>query len=658
MDTATIRATVVDAAMPASAEARAALTGLASFCAVTHTLAHSGDAGDAILVGWEGPRTLDTVRRLAEEGPYAVIIVIADADSETAATTALVEGADEVLVDQDLSAIRLWRAIRNGLLRRKRSPDAGHRRVLDELERLIDRRTYELTTEIEERRAVELALLESEQRFRDFVTASSDWIWETDSAHRFTSVGGRVREVLGVDPGTLIGKTREEISAPVSDIEKLLRHREDLRARRPFRDYEYKYVTPDGRTLFLRTSGKPIHGADGTFLGYRGTATNSTAEILAEQRATEAQRQLYDAIESISEGFVLHDANGHLVLCNSKFKELYARLADVLVPGTPFATIARLGVERGQYMNLDCAPQEYVRRRLKQRAGPGCVFVQHLSDGRWVRVSERRTGDGGTVSIRTDITALRETEEKLLAAKEEAERANRTKSDFLANMSHELRTPLNAIMGFTETMCLEIFGPIGIDHYREYVNDIHVSATHLLGLINDLLDISKIEAGKFELYCERTAPATLLDGCIQLMRERAEAGGLVLTERIPACLPDIVADERRLKQVVLNLLANAIKFTPSGGSVTVEATVGGDGDFTITVNDTGIGMAQEDIPLALTAFGQVRSSYTRSQSGTGLGLPLSKRLIEMHGGSLSLDSVIGQGTTVTIWLPPERLVAI
>jgi len=181
-----------------------------------------------------------------------------------------------------------------------------------------------------------------------------------------------------------------------------------------------------GRLLYLRISGKPVFTEEGRFNGYRGTASNVTTEVQAEQRALKARRQLMDAIKSISEGFVLHDPEGRLVLSNSKFRAIYGRISDVLVPGTPFATIARLGVERGQYLDLECGSQEYVRRRLKQRASAGCSFVQHLIGDRWVQVNERRTGDGGVVSIRTDITELRRAEEALRAAKEDAERANRT----------------------------------------------------------------------------------------------------------------------------------------------------------------------------------------------------------------------------------------
>lgn len=653
MSSSEVGVLVVGGAIFQDANLAAVLSSLPDFPCRVLTVSRVGDAiellgdtpCDVVLVGWD---SIEAMGRLAKAAPAAAILVIARADQENTALQSLTHGADGILFLDEIGGTRLRRAIRTALARRQSAPRHA-----------LPRLSPELISEIEKRQATEAALTESEQRFRDFVTASSDWIWEMGPDLRFTEFGGRLHEALGLDPSDLIGKTWADIATPGDNPEVFAAHMDNLRARRPFRDFQCRYGAPQARALYLRTSGKPVHSPDGVFMGYRGTATNSTAEVMAEHRAQSAQIQLYDAIESISEGFILHDAEGRLVLCNSKFKNMYSLIADSLTPGISFASIARLGVERGQYMDLGCGSQEYVRRRLKQRVSTGSVFVQHLLGDRWIQVSERRTGDGGTVSIRTDITALRKAEEELRAAKEDAERANRTKSDFLANMSHELRTPLNAIMGFAETMHLEIFGPLGGDRYREYINDIHVSASHLLGLINDLLDIAKIESGTSELFCEQLAPRPLLESCVQLMREEAETANLSLSVQFDEDLPNVVVDERRIKQVVLNLLANAIKFTPKGGSVIV-ATHGDDpenplGGLVITVSDTGIGIAPEDIPTALTAFGQVHSTYTRTNVGTGLGLPLSRRLIEMHGGSLSLDSTVGKGTTVTIRLPPERV---
>jgi signal transduction histidine kinase len=247
----------------------------------------------------------------------------------------------------------------------------------------------------------------------------------------------------------------------------------------------------------------------------------------------------------------------------------------------------------------------------------------------------------------------REAERALTAAKESAEIASRAKSEFLANMSHELRTPLNAVIGFSEIIGQEILGPAGRPEYVDYARDIHASSMHLLQIINDILDVSKIEAGMMSVYPSRVDPPAVVHGCCRIVRPRARDAQVELATEVTEATPFITADERMLKQIVLNLLSNAIKFTPEGGRVTIR-TERGDGDWlVIAVTDTGIGIAPEDIEKVLRPFGQVESSLARRFAGTGLGLPLSKGLVELHGGMLSIASAPGTGTTVTVRLPPQ-----
>ena len=243
----------------------------------------------------------------------------------------------------------------------------------------------------------------------------------------------------------------------------------------------------------------------------------------------------------------------------------------------------------------------------------------------------------------------------LRAAKEEAELANRAKSAFLANMSHELRTPLNAIIGFSEMIREETFGPVGSPKYLEYVKDINESGEHLLGLINDILDLSKIEAGKTEVHEEDVDVARVVRSCLTLVTEQAESGGVEIECDILATLPALRADERQLKQILVNLLTNAIKFTPSGGKVTLGIWSRAQSGYVFQVIDTGIGIAIEDIPKALAPFQQIDSGLNRKHEGSGLGLPLAKSLVEIHGGSLDLQSKVGVGTTVTVRFPAERI---
>jgi PAS domain S-box-containing protein len=248
-----------------------------------------------------------------------------------------------------------------------------------------------------------------------------------------------------------------------------------------------------------------------------------------------------------------------------------------------------------------------------------------------------------------DVTEMRRGEWNLRHAKESADEANRAKSEFLANVSHELRTPLNAIIGFSEVMLQEVFGPLGSDRYRDYAGDIRQSGGHLLGVINDLLDYSKLEAGHLELHLERVDLSACIEKCLRIMRERAEAENVTLVSEKNAPSVAIEADERKLMQILFNLVGNAIKFTPSGGLVTVKVENFPDA-VEVSVTDTGIGMTKSEIDVALSPFGQVDSAMNRRHAGTGLGLPLSKALAEQHGGTLAINSKPGVGTTVTLRL--------
>lgn len=261
----------------------------------------------------------------------------------------------------------------------------------------------------------------------------------------------------------------------------------------------------------------------------------------------------------------------------------------------------------------------------------------------------------GIGAIGTDITERKRAEAELLATKVKAELDNQSKSQFLANMSHELRTPLNAIIGFSEMMATETLGPIGNDKYSDYINDINAAGQHLLGLINDILDLSKIEAGEEEMHETTLSIPDAITACEKLIRERAQKGGVTIEHQIADDIPMVRADDRKLRQILLNILSNAIKFTSSGGTLTVRAWSDVKSGCVIQIVDTGIGMSPEEIPKALTSFGQVDNAMNRRFEGTGLGLPLTKKLVEMHAGSLDLQSEKNVGTTVTVRLPKSRL---
>ncbi|UEM03257.1 PAS-domain containing protein [Skermanella rosea] len=369
-------------------------------------------------------------------------------------------------------------------------------------------------------------------------------------------------------------------------------------------------------------------------------------EIEASLRRTE--QRLTDAIESMSDGLVLLDADQRFVMCNSRYREFYPELASRLTRGTPVSAIIGPGAREADL----CEHGTTTDTALVQVVESGQISPDAecwLATGRWIRISDRHTGDGGLVGIRTDITSLKLNEEALRKASGRAESASLAKSQFLAHMSHELRSPLNVIIGFAEMIESRIFGSLGSPKYEEYIRDIRESGQHLLALINDILDLSKIEADKYVLNPEPMAVPDLIRTCQRAFRLRAEEVGVRL-EYSGGELPRITADERAIKQVLINLLSNAIKFTPPGGTITLQAAVEGP-TVMISVADTGEGIPAADLPRIGQPFERSVKPDGIQRDGTGLGLALSRRLVELHRGSLEISSQEGIGTQVTMRLP-------
>ncbi len=381
------------------------------------------------------------------------------------------------------------------------------------------------------------------------------------------------------------------------------------------------------------------------------------SEAVLERLSREIEQksgQLELALANMSQGLVMYDADHRMMLCNRRYLDLYNLDPARVRPGLSLKEVMEISVGQGNYRPEQA--QRVIEDRLAVAASrEPRVLRQFLKNGRIIEVVHRPLPSGGFVATYTDITEQEHATRELLAAKEQAEIASRAKSDFLANMSHELRTPLNAIIGFSQIITEQMFGPIGNARYREYAGDILYSSQHLLQIINDILDMAKIEAGRVELNEAPVDVHAVASASLRLVRERAETAGLALELDVPEQLPLLLADERLLKQVLLNLLSNAIKFTPRGGKVAVTGGVDNDGAWMLSVRDTGIGIAPDDIPKALAPFGQIDGSYTRTRGGTGLGLPIVRALVELHGGTFSLDSAVGRGTTAVVRFPGERV---
>jgi len=403
----------------------------------------------------------------------------------------------------------------------------------------------------------------------------------------------------------------------------------------------------------VRESGKLAN----IFATLRGTECGVHARLSADEAelARRAERQMRRVVEGSRQGIIVR-SNEELLFMNDGFaqllgyadaKELLRRdpstLNDSIHPDDRAMVVKRI---TDRMAGKDVPP--HYDLRLVHRDGSTVWCDTQAALVQW-------DGQPASLSWLTDITARKQAEQELVTSKEAAEFANRAKTEFLANMSHELRTPLNAILGFSEVIKEEMFGPVGAPRYAEYARDIHASGEHLLDLINDVLDLAKLEAGKLDLRESEIAVCALMEKCASLLRKRAEDGGVKLTLQAPHDLPPLRADERALKQILLNLMSNAIKFTPEGGAVRVQAARDPRGGMTISVQDTGIGMRAEDIATALSPFGQIDSELARKHQGTGLGLPITRSLVRLHGGDIAIDSAPGKGTTVTAYFPPARV---
>jgi two-component system, cell cycle sensor histidine kinase PleC len=511
-------------------------------------------------------------------------------------------------------------------------------------------------------RQMRQALTDSERRFRLAVDGANCGVWDWDLATDQVFLTDSLARMLGRSASGQF-KANEFLSLIREEDRELVRVGVRSALSRGEVDIEFRSAR---LPVWLHLRGRPWTSSDGSHSSrLMGVAIDVTAHRGSQQRIRAYEARLKAALESMSESFVLWDAKRRLVLSNPKFREFFHLDEKLVKPGASYEMLG---------LAAQGAISSYHEREDDQTG------ELQLIDGRWLHLSERKTSDGGLVSIGTDITALKRQENQLLESERQlrqtisdlrktkerladlankyeqekirAEDANRSKSEFLANMSHELRTPLNAINGFSEIMSEEMFGPLGDGRYKEYSQDILHSGQHLLDLINDILDMSKIEAGKMSVTLEEVQPRTIIEQSARLLRGRARESGLEIVLDMEET-PSIMADTRALKQVLLNLTSNAIKFTPEGGRVTI--SLRGDPDYlSFQVQDTGIGIAKEELPRLGQPFEQVESQHSKAHQGTGLGLALSKSLVELHGGYMMIDSDLGKGTTVSFVIPFDR----
>jgi PAS domain S-box-containing protein len=515
--------------------------------------------------------------------------------------------------------------------------------------------------DITDLKQIELALRRSDERFRALAESSRAVPWEADIAtNRITYVGSQIESVVGFSAQDWVEKDLWPERLHPDDRDRVLREEAEYSRAGVDHNLEYRLIAADGRVVWIRDLVSVIKTEDGQSWLY-GAMVDVTEEKQIEQALRESEAR-YRQAERVA-GLIHWSSVGG---ATSRWQEPKLTFSDTAATffGLPTGS---LPANTADFIDRVAHPEDRERLRrsfadvMRDKAGEFTLEYRiQRKDGSVAVVSEigRRFLDDegrlqsafGTIQ---DITERKQTEDALRRAQMEAEIANRAKSQFLANVSHELRTPLNAIIGFSEIMNGELMGPLGSPLYREYASDIHESGRHLLAIINDILDLSRVEAGQTALNESMIEIEKLVAACLILVRGKAHAGGLTISVDAPTAAPEIVGDERLLKQTLLNLLSNAIKFTPRGGAIRI-ATKATPAGLEIAVMDSGIGMTESELEKVAKPFVQLENWLVRKYEGTGLGLSIAKAFCELHGGRLEIVSAPGKGTTATIHLPASR----
>ncbi len=502
------------------------------------------------------------------------------------------------------------------------------------------------------------ALQASEQRFRDFASAAGHYVWESDADGRLTFLGEGYERVIGIMRSEVLGTSANE-RPPDAGRDRAIEQVDLMRARRePFMDLVVTRRRRDGRDVHISVSGKPIFDADGTFKGYRGVNRDVT-DLVKAQAALKASEQRFRDFASAAGHWVWEtDAEDRVSMVGDGFEHVTG------VPGSAVIGKRAYAVDRSDPLRV---PAAEALKRTMQRREPfmDVVIGWSTRDGKPLSLALSAKpvfdDDGafqGFRGVTRDVTAQ-------LAAEAEAERfrterdlaagADRAKTQFLANMSHELRTPLNAIIGFSEIMVGGLFGPIANPRYAAYAGDINKSAQHLLDVINDLLDMSRIELNRREIDCDDASLDEIVQEAVAIAGGIAQQGGLRIEAAAAATGLTMFVDKRAIKQILVNLLSNAVKFTKRGGTIALAAGRRDDGTVVLTVRDSGIGIPERELPTLFEAFAQSDARKARGGGGAGLGLWISRALARLHGGDLTIASAVGHGTTATLTLPGDRL---
>ena len=497
-------------------------------------------------------------------------------------------------------------------------------------------------------------MLAAQRRLHTVIDAMPAIVNAKDLDGRYTLVNEFAAHVLGVSQASALGRRLDDLAE--ADFAAQVQQRERKAMEEGVVDTGEDMFLIDGRSHSFYARKVPLIGPDGKPEGLVTVAVDIIELKAVERKAIAAETLLRASLDSIPGGFAVFDDSDRLVVANRTYAQIFTTCDDPnQLIGLPFTELVRLSMAKGEPPEPGFEGETWVAERERRHLiANGEPRLLKVGDGRWISTLERRVPGIGIVGFRADVTEAIENQTALRQARDAAEAANRAKSQFLANMSHELRTPLNAIIGFSEVIEGELFGPVGNKRYATYAGDIAASGRHLVGLIGDVLDMSKIEAGGYTLDATMLSVGDFAREMRRLMRGHAQVANVDLALDIEHDADvRIFADGQALRQIAINLLSNAIKFSHAGGHVQISVRRATEG-LEFSVADNGIGIAEEALVHVAEPFRQAHG-ISGKYGGTGLGLSISKRLAELHGGHLRLESTLGLGTVATVWLPASRL---
>jgi len=503
-------------------------------------------------------------------------------------------------------------------------------------------------------RRADTALRQSEQQYRDILDNMRDTYYRTDGDDRIVMASRSAASLLGLPVDKLLGRPLSEFCVEADGIQ---RFRADIAAAGgEVENFQLPLRRQDGATVWVSANARLLPAEHSGARGVEGVLRNVSEQRLAEAALRDSQARIAAMTEMAPEAIISLDSNLRVVLFNRGAEDIFGYAAEEML-GQPLDRLLPAEVRElhAQHIRIFAAGRES-SRMMGRRGSIAGVRKGGQEFPAEASIARLEVGDEIMFTVMLhDITDRKRAEQAAANALQHAEAANAAKSKFLATMSHELRTPLNAVIGFAQILAKEILGPLGSDTYREYASDIEKSGQHLLAIINDILDLARIDAGQIELHESEVTVVDLLESCWRMLAQQAQEKGLEFV-LLPAEQPLVLwADQRLMRQTLLNLFSNAVKFTPDGGHIETRVSRSEDGDVVITVKDNGIGMTAKEVKVAFEPFAQADDPLTRQYEGTGLGLSLSKSFVELHGGRIHIESTPDIGTSVALSFPASRV---